>query len=65
MIYQRRTAVRVNEKVYMKVVGPTTMYGFETMAPTKRQQAEVEGSRADVKTFIDRNEYIRGTAQVF
>lgn len=54
----------MNEKVYMKVVGPTTMYGFETMAPTKRQQAEVEGSRADVKTFIDRNEYIRGTAQV-
>lgn len=28
----------------MKVVGPTTMYGFETMAPTKRQQAEVEGA---------------------
>lgn len=44
VIYQRRIAVRVNEKVYMKVVGPTTMYGFETMAPTKRQQAEVEGA---------------------
>lgn len=34
----------MNEKVYMKVVRPTTMYGFETMALTKRQQAEVEGA---------------------
>ena len=72
VICDRRMPVRVKGDVYKVVVRPTMMHGLETMALTKRQEAELEVAELKMLRFalgvtiMDkiRNEYIRGTAQV-
>ena len=69
VIRDRRVPARVKGKVAMK---PAVLYGLETVALTKRQEAEMEVAELKVLRFslgvtrMDkiRNEYIRGTAQV-
>ena len=59
-------------KVYKVAVRPAMLYGLETVALTKRQEAEMEEAELKMLRFslgvtrMDkiRNEYIRGTAQV-
>ena len=61
---------RVKGKVYKVAVRPAMLYGLETVALTKRQEAEMEVAELKMLRFslgvtrMDniRNEYIRGTA---
>ena len=72
VICDRRVPARVTGKVYKVAVRTAMLYGLETVALTKRQEAEME--MAELKllrcslgvTRMDkiRNEYIRGAAQV-
>ena len=72
VICDRRVPARVKGKVYRVAVRPAMLYGLETVAPTKRQEAEMEVAELKMLRFslgvtrMDkiRNEYIRGTAQV-
>ena len=75
VICDRRVPARVKVKVYKVAVGPATLYGLETVALTKRQEAEMEVAELTMLRFslgvtrMDKikNEYIRltrGTAQV-
>ena len=67
VICDRRIPGRVKGKVYNMVVGPAKLYGLETVAPMKRQEAELTMPRYLLgATRMDkiRNEYIRGTAPV-
>ena len=71
VISDRRVPARVKGKVYKVAVRPAMLYGLETVALTKRQDAEMEVAelkmlRFSLVTRMDkiRNEYIRGTAQV-
>ena len=58
--------------MYETVVGPAMLYGLETVALRKRQEAELEVAEVKMLTFslgvmrMDwiRNENIRGTAHV-
>ena len=69
---RRVPSTRVKGKVYRVAVRPAMLYGLETVALTKRQDAEMEVAEWKMLRFslgvkrIDkiRNEYIRGTAQV-
>ena len=42
VICDRRVPARVKRKVYKVVVRPAMLYGLETVALTKRQEAEME-----------------------
>ena len=72
VICDRRVPARVKGKVYMVAARPAILYGLETVALTKRQEAEMEVAELKMLRFslgvtrMDkiRNEYIRGTAQV-
>ena len=72
VICDRTVPARVKGKVYKVAVRPAKLYGLETVALTKRQEAEMEVAELKMLRFslgvtrIDkiRNEYIRGTAQV-
>ena len=72
VICDRRVSSRVKGKVYRVAVRPAMLYGLETVALTKRQEAEMEVAELKMLRFslgvtrMDkiRNEYIRGTAQV-
>ena len=72
VICDRRVPARVKGKVYKVEVRPAMLYGLETVALTKRQEAEMEVAELKMLRFslgvtrMDkiRNEYIRGTAQV-
>ena len=72
VICDRRVPARVKGKVYKVAVRPAMLYGLETVALTKRQEAEMEVAELKKLRFslgvtrMDkiRNEYIRGTAQV-
>ena len=72
VICDRRVPARVKGKVYMVAVRPAMLYGLETVALTKRQEAEMEVAELKMLRFslgvtrMDkiRNEYIRRTAQV-
>ena len=73
MICDRRVpAARVKGKVYNVAVRPAMLYGLETVALTKRHEAEMEVPELKMLRFslgvtrMDkiRNEYIRGTTQV-
>ena len=72
MICDRRVAARVKGKVYKVSVRPAMLYGLETVALTKRQDAEMKVAELKMLRFslgvtrMDkiRNEYIRGTTQV-
>ena len=67
---RRVSASRVKGKVYRVAVRPAMLYGLETVALTKRQEAEMEVAELKMLRFslgvtrMDkfRNEYIRGTA---
>ena len=71
-ICDRRVPARMKGKVYKVAVRPAMLYGLETVALTKRQEAEMEVAELKMLRFslgvtrMDkiRNEYIRGTAQV-
>ena len=72
VICNRRVPARVKGKVYRVAVRPAMLYGLETVALMKRQEAEMEVAELKMLRFslgvtrMDkiRNEYIRGTAQV-
>ena len=72
VICDRRVSARVKGKVYRLAVRPAMLYGLETVALTKRQEAEMEVAELKMIPFslrvtrMDkiRNEYIRGRAQV-
>ena len=67
VICDRRVPARVKGKVYRVAVRPAMLYGLETVALTKRQEAEMEMLRFSLGVIrMDkiRNRYIRGTAQV-
>ena len=74
VICDRRVPARVKGKLYRVAlaVRPAILYGLETVALTKRQEAEMEVAELKMLRFslgvtrMDkiRNEYIRGTAQV-
>ena len=72
VICDRRVPARVKGKVYKVAVRPAMLYGLETVALTKRQEAEMEVAQLKMLRFslgvtrMDKisNEYIRGTAQV-
>ena len=72
VICDRRVPARVKGKVYKVPVRPAMLYGLETVALTKRQEAEMEVAELKMLRFslgvirMDkiRNEYIRGTTQV-
>ena len=72
VICDRRVPARVKGKMYKVAVRPAMLYGLETVALTKRQEAEMEVAELKMLRFslgvtrMDkiRNEYIRGTAQV-
>ena len=72
VICDRRVSARVKGKVNRVAVRPAMLYGLETVALTKRQEAEMEVAELKMLRFslgvtrMDkiRNEYIRGTAQV-
>ena len=72
VICDRRVPARVKGKVYRVAVRPAMLYGLETVALTKRQEAEMEVAELKMLRFSlgvtrmdkTRNEYIRGTAQV-
>ena len=72
VICDRRVPARLKGKVYKVAVRPAMLYGLETVALTKRQEAEMEVAELKMLRFSlgvtrmdkTRNEYIRGTAQV-
>ena len=72
VICDRRVPARVKGKVYKVAVRTAMLYGLETVALTRRQEAEMEVAELKMLrislgvTRMDkiRNEYIRGTAQV-
>ena len=72
MICDRRVPARVKGKVYKVAVRPPMLYGLETVALTKRKEAEMEVAELKMLRFSlgvtrmikIRNEYIRGKAQV-
>ena len=45
---RRASAARVKGKVYKMAVRPAMLYGLETVALTKRQEAHMEGYGIDV-----------------
>ena len=72
VICDRSVQARVKGKVYKVAVRPAMVYGLETVALTKRQEAEMEVAELKMLRFPlgvtimykIKNEYIRGTAQV-
>ena len=72
VICDRRVSARVKGKVYRVAVRQAMLYGLETVAQTKRQEAEMKVAELKMLRFslgvtrMDkiRNAYIRGTAQV-
>ena len=72
VLCDRRVPARVKGKVYRVAVRPAMLYGLETVAQTKIQEAELEVAELKMLRFalgvtrMDkiRNDYIRGTAQV-
>ena len=68
----RQVPARVKGKAYKVAVRPAMLYGLETVAPTKRQEAEMDVAELNMLRFPlgvtrmnkIRNEYIRGRAQV-
>ena len=68
VICDRRVPARAKGKVYKVAVRPAMLYGLETVARTKRQEAELEVAEFKMLrlllgvTRIDkiRNKYIRG-----
>ncbi|KAF7651992.1 hypothetical protein LDENG_00102870 [Lucifuga dentata] len=59
----KRVSARIKGKVYKTVVRPAMLYGLETVALRKRQEAELEVAETKMLRF-SLNEYIRGTAHV-
>ena len=68
----RRVSAKMKGKVYKTVLRPTMLYGLETVALGKRQEAELEVAEMKMLRFslgvtrMDRirNEHVRGTAHV-
>ena len=51
VICDRRVPARVKEKVYRVAVRPAKLYGLETVAPTKRQEAQMEVAELKMLRF--------------
>ena len=51
VICDRRVSARVNRKVYAVAARPTMLYGLETVALTKRQEAEMEVATVKMLRF--------------
>ena len=52
VICDRRVPARVKGKVYRVAVRPAMLYGLETVALTKRQEAEIEVAEWNLIEFI-------------
>ena len=71
VICVRRVPARMKGKVYKVALRPAMLYGLETVALTRRQEADMEVAELKMLRFslgvtrLDkiRNEYIRGTAR--
>ncbi|KAK2920086.1 hypothetical protein Q8A73_002290 [Channa argus] len=72
VLCDKRVSARMKGKVFKTVVRPAMLFGLETVALKKRQEAELEVAELKMLRFslgvtrMDRirNEYIRGTAHV-
>jgi len=72
IICDRRVSARLKGRVYNTAIRPAMLYGMETVALTRKQEAEFEVAELRMLRFamgvtrMDkiRNEYIRGTAGV-
>ena len=72
VICDRRLPAKVKGKVYRSVVRPAMVYGFETVAVTKKQVEEMEVAEMKMLRFAMgvtrkdkiRNEHIRSTVKV-
>ena len=72
LLCDRRVSARLKGKIHRTVVRPAMMYGLETVAMMKRQEAELEVAEMKMLRFelgitrmdMIRNSVIRGTLQV-
>ena len=72
IICDRKLSTRVNGKVYNTAIRPAMLYGMETVALTRRQEAELEVAELRMLRFamgvtrLDKikNTHVRGTANV-
>ena len=72
IICDRKLSTRVKGKVYNTAVRPAMLYGMETVALTRRQEAELEVAELRMLRFamgvtrLDKikNTHVRGTANV-
>ena len=72
VLCDRRMPVKLKGKVYKTVVRPALLYGAETWATTRGQEARLEVNEARMLTWMCgvtmrdniRNEHIRGTTRV-
>ena len=72
VIHDRRVPAKVKGKVYKTVVRPSMLYGLESAALTKKQEAELEVAELKMLRFLlgvtrmdkIKNEYIWGTVHV-
>ena len=72
VICDRRVPAKVKSKVYKTIVRPSMLYGLETVALTKKQEAELEVAELKMLRFSlgvtrmekIKNGYIRRTAHV-
>jgi len=72
LLCDRRVSARLKGKLHRTVVRPAMMYGLETVAMTKRQEAELEVAEMKMLRFelgvtrmdMIRNSLIRGTLHV-
>ena len=68
----RKLSAKVKGKMYKSVVGPTILYGMETVAVTERQMGKMEVAELKMVRWAlgvtrkdkIKNEYVRGTAKI-
>ena len=63
VICDRRVPARVKGKVYRVAVRPAILYGLETVAPTKRQEAEMEVAELKMLRFSRMDKIRNGTSE--
>ena len=72
VLCDRKLSAKIKGKMYKSVVGPTMLYGMETMAVTERQMGKMEVAELKMVRWAlgvtrndkIKNEYVRGTAKI-
>ena len=72
VLCDRKLSAKVKGKMYKSVVGPTMLYGMETVAVTERQMEKMGVAELKMVRWAlgvtrkdkIRNEYVRGTAKI-